>query len=156
YTDRLDLSDAKARARFVRAVCKGRKGIDKAAVEAELEKVASEGVSRGRPNQADALVALVTKTAKLFHTPGGVDSEGYATVTVNDHTETWPVASKGFKRWVSKVYWDAAGKAPSSEALQAALNVLAGMAVHEGPECPVAVRVAEHGGRIYLDLADAK
>jgi hypothetical protein len=156
HTDKIDLADAKVRARFVRAVCKGRKGIDKTAVAGELERLATEGVSRGRPNQADALVALATNAATLFHTPGGVDSEGYATVVVNGHAETWPVASKGFKRWLGKLYWDRAEKTPSSEALQAALNVIAGKAVHDGPECPVAVRVAEQGEAIYLDLADDK
>jgi hypothetical protein len=156
HTDKLDVTDMKSRARFVRAVCKGRKGIDKAQIAAELEKIASQGVSRGKPTQADALVALATHGAELFHTPGGHDSEGYATVEVNGHKETWPISSKGFKRWVSRLYWETAAKAPSSESLQAALNVIAGKAVHDGPEHPVAVRVADHGGAIFLDLADEK
>ena len=37
---------------------------------------------------------------------------------------------------------------------RSALTVIAGQAIHEGLEHAVAVRVAEHDGAIYLDLAD--
>src|SRR5437773_774234 len=99
HTDKIDVADANGRAQFLRGLCKGRKGIDRKAVAAELERIAGEVVARpdedgngegsgcGRPSQADKLVAL-TQTAELFHTPGGPDSEGYATVEVNRHKET--------------------------------------------------------------------
>jgi hypothetical protein len=45
-------------------------------------------------------------------------------------------------------------KPPSAQALQDALTVLEGKAVLGGGERPVYVRLAEHGQRIYLDLAD--
>jgi hypothetical protein len=44
--------------------------------------------------------------------------------------------------------------APSAPALNAALNLLEARAQFEGPERAVHVRVAEHEGHIYLDLAD--
>ena len=157
FTDKIDVADADARAKFVRSLCKGRKGIDKAAVSAELERIATETVSSpGRPSQADALVALAKAKAELFHTPGGHDSEGYATIEVNGHLETWPISTKGFKRWLSRLYWEQDQKAPNSEGLKAALILIASMAVHDGKEHPVAVRVAEHEGSIYLDLANDK
>jgi hypothetical protein len=111
-----------------------------------------EGGAR-RSSQADKLVALAGK-AQLFHTPGGHDSEGYASVPVNGHWETWPINSNGFRRWLARVFYEETGKAPGSQALQDALNVLAGMAIHDGAEHAVSVRVAEHDGAIYLDLAD--
>src|SRR5262249_16958077 len=92
--------------------------------------------------------------AELFHTPGGHDSEGYATVPVGEHKETWPIASKGFRRWLSRLYYMDMKKAPGSQAVHDAVNVLAGMAIHDGPEVSIAVRVAEHDGAIYLDLAN--
>ena len=42
-----------------------------------------------RPSQADALVELAG-AAKLFHTPGDHDSEGFATVEVNGHAGSPP------------------------------------------------------------------
>jgi hypothetical protein len=163
YTDKVDLADAASRQRFLRGLCRGRKGIDKRTVAAELERIVGEIVAKGgeekhggnrRRSQADILVELAAVT-KLFHTPGGHDSEGYATVPVGDHNETWPIASKGFKRWLSRLCYHDLGKAPSSRALQDAINVLAGVAIHDGAEIAVAVRVAEQDGAIYLDLADA-
>jgi hypothetical protein len=158
HTDKIDLADAAERDRFVKALCKERKGIDKKAVQVELERLAADTAQDGgrRPSQADVLVALAKDNVELFHTPGGHDSEGYATVVVNDHKETWPINAKGFRRWLSRLHWEQSEKAPSSEALQAALNVLSAMAVHDGPEHPVAVRMAERNGAIFLDLADDK
>src|SRR5499433_3996249 len=46
--------------------------------------------------------------------------------------------------------WDA----PSPAALNAALNVLEAQAQFDGPQRNVSVRLAEHDGLIYLDLAD--
>jgi hypothetical protein len=168
-TDKLDLAAEKERASFVRKLCKGRKGIDKKAVAAELETIIGSivakpkaegddvaGEHRGRRSHADMLVEIaVSGGAELFHTPGGHDSEGYATVQVGDHKETWPVASKGFRRWLARGFWEAHKKAVGSQALQDAINVLAGMAIHDGEEISVALRVAEHGDAIYLDLADS-
>src|SRR5262249_20350277 len=128
----------------------------------ELEKLVGDIVAKGgdekvgdkrRRSQADILVELAA-VAELFHTPGGYDSEGYATFPVGDHNETWPIASKGFRRWLSRLFYLEVGKAPSSQAVQDAINVLAGRAIHDGKEIPVALRVAEQGGAIYLDLAN--
>jgi hypothetical protein len=109
-----------------------------------------------KASQADRLVALACGAGcDFFHTPGGLDSEGYVTVPAGDHRETWPVTSKGFRRWLAALYYRETKKAPGSQALQDALQVLAGKAVHGEQERPVAARLAEHGGAIYLDLADA-
>jgi hypothetical protein len=107
----------------------------------------------GRLNQADKLVNL-TADMELFHGPGGCESKGYVTLEVNGHRETWPVASNGFRHVLCKLYHDEHGKAPGGKAVQDALNVIAGMALHDGPEHEVAVRLAEQGGFIWLDLAD--
>jgi hypothetical protein len=44
--------------------------------------------------------------------------------------------------------------APSSEAIQSALNVIEARALFEGGEMSVQVRVAGHDGKLYLDLAN--
>jgi hypothetical protein len=114
------------------------------------------GPYRQKPKQADVLVKLALEHAELFHTPGGLDSEAYATMTVNDHRETWPLASKGFRLWLSRLYYQQTGRSPSAQAWQDALSVLNGIALWDRPEQAVFVRLAEHRGAIYLDLADSQ
>jgi len=102
----------------------------------------------GRSSQSTQLVALA-REAELFHSP---DEEAHATVTVGDHEETWPLRSRGFRRWLANRFFAKSRKAPSQQALQNALNVLEGRAVCEGPEHSVFVRVAELGDAMYIDL----
>lgn len=111
-----------------------------------------------KPTTVVAVVAMVESDPgiELFHTPGGHDSEGYATITVGEHRETWAINSRAFKRWLQRQFYKAEGKAPGGQALSDALGVLAGKAIHEGVERPVFVRVAEREGAIFLDLADAQ
>jgi hypothetical protein len=52
----------------------------------------------------------------------------------------------------TRCFFETTGGAPSSEALQSALNVIEAKAHFDGPERPVHVRVGAHEGRLYLDL----
>ena len=107
-----------------------------------------------RKSQADKLVELATECGvMLFHSPGG-DPEAYVTIRVGNHHETMRVRSKAFKEFLSRQLWLAVAKVPAAQCLQDALNVLNGQALYDGEEHPVAVRLAEHGGDIYLDLAN--
>jgi hypothetical protein len=107
--------------------------------------------SGGRdPKQADILIGLA-QSAELFHSP---DSTGFADLDINGHRETWPIRSKGFRRWLARRFYDATEGAPSSEALASALNVIEAKAHFDAPEREVYVRVGGLDGRIYLDLGD--
>ena len=165
-TDKFDVTSSKARERFLDKLCEGRDGIDAEDAEVKLEEVAAEvataladadvsDVSDDDGGDAELLVAL-GKQADLFHTPGGHDSEGYASIQVSGHRETWPIGSRAFKRWLSKIYYDRTKSVPKQNGLTDALNVLSGIAIHEGVEADIAVRMAEFDGRIYLDLADGE
>ena len=90
---------------------------------------------------------------QLFHAPG-FDDDGFATIKVEDHLEHWPVTSKSFKRWISRLYYKDCHKASGSQALNDAINVLTSKALFEGSKYPVAVRLAQHDGVIYLDLVN--
>ena len=116
------------------------------------EAIAEEGGDTGgrRPTQADILVALA-QTAELFHAP---DSTGFADLDINGHRETWPIRAKGFRRWLARRFFLETGGAPSSEALQSALNVIEAKAHFDAPERTVHIRVGGLGGRLYLDLGD--
>jgi hypothetical protein len=89
---------------------------------------------------------------ELFHTATGT---AYADLQIDGHRESWPIHSKRFRSWLRRRYYQATGDAPSAAALTAALNLFEARAQFEGPERMVHVRIAEHEGRIYLDLADA-
>jgi len=119
----------------------------------ELDKLLPDEIGdreRGAPKQADILITLAVD-AELFHASDGT---GYADLQVNGHRETWPLRSKGFKRWLARRFFEETGGAPSSEALHSALNVIEGKAHFEGPERIVFVRVGRHEEKLYLDLGD--
>ena len=110
----------------------------------------SGGTGGRDPTQSDILIDLA-KTAELFHTPDGT---GFADLDINGHRETWPIRSKGFRRWLARGYFGATEGAPSSEALQSALNVIEANAHFDAPERIVHIRVGGLDGRLYLDLVD--
>jgi hypothetical protein len=111
------------------------------------------GGTGGRgPSQADILTGLA-QSAKFFHTPDGT---GFADLDINGHRETWPIRSKGFRRWLARRYFEATGGAPSSEALQSALNVIEAKVHFDAPERVVHVRIGGLDGRLYLDLCDER
>ena len=116
------------------------------------EAIAEEsGDTGGRgPTQADILIELA-QTAELFHTP---DSTCYADLDINGHRETWPIRAKGFRRWLARRFFEATQGAPSSEALQSALNVIEAKAHFDAPERIVHIRVGGLAGRLSLDLGE--
>ena len=116
------------------------------------EAIAEEsGAKGGRgPTQADILIDLA-QSAELFHTPDGT---GFADLDINGHRETWAIRAKGFRRWLARRFFEATEGAPSSEALQSALNVIEAKAHFDAPERIVHVRVAGLDGKLYLDLGD--
>ena len=77
-----------------------------------------------------------------------------ADLDVNGHRETWLVRTKGFKRWLTRQFYGTTDGAPSSEALQSALNVVEAKAHFDAPERPVYIRVGGIDGSLYLDLGD--
>jgi hypothetical protein len=109
-----------------------------------------EAAGGRKPNQADFLVKLAQR-AELFHDP---DSTAYADLDIDGHRETWPIRSKGFRRWLVRSFFEATGGAPSSEALQSALNVIEAKAHFEGPARVVYLRVGGADDRLYLDLCN--
>jgi hypothetical protein len=161
YNNKVDLANPTARKNLCRELCKGRKGIDRNAVAAELEKLAaklmespaSDQKAGRRPSQADVLVSLCSDL-ELFHTSGGYDAEAFATFDQSGHKETWPLGSKGFRFWLTAKFWQVNNKVPGGQAIEDALGTLRGKALLEGPTHPVHIRLAELHGAIYLDLAN--
>ena len=101
-------------------------------------------------SSTDVLLNVATG-ARLFHASDGT---GFADLIIDGHRETWPIRSKRFQAWLRQHYCERSWDAPSPAALNAALNVLEAQAQFYGPQRKVSIRLAEHEGLIYLDLAD--
>ena len=120
-----------------------------AALDDAIAEESGDTGGRG-PTQADILIGLA-QTAELFHTPDGT---GFADLAVNGHRETWPIRGKGFRRWLARRFFEETGGAPSSEALQSALNVIEAKAHFDASERQVHIRIGALDDRLYLDLGD--
>jgi hypothetical protein len=119
----------------------------------ELDKVLPNESGDGdgaASKQANILIRLAAD-AEVFHS---ADGTGYADLEINGHRETWPIRTKGFKRWLARRFYEETGGAPGSEALQSALNVIEAKAHFDGPERQVFIRVGSLAGKLYLDLGD--
>jgi hypothetical protein len=128
-----------------------------AAVDADSIPSDEEGggeTEQERKSQSTMLVEMVLAVGtNLFHDPDGT---AYARFAVDDHLEVARLNSGAFKRWMARLYFEKTGKTPNSQAKADATGVLEGKALFDGKECAVFVRIAEHGGRIYLDLCNEK
>jgi hypothetical protein len=102
---------------------------------------------------ADILIELSAKAEELFHTPDGT---AFASIPIDKHVETWPVRSKGFRRWLTREFFLRTSSAPNSDAIQSATNVIEARAHYDGKQQPVHIRVGACEQRLYLDLADAQ
>ena len=102
------------------------------------------------PSQA-TLTANMAADWDLWHTPA---KDGYVTIPVGEHLENWPIRSKMFKRFLAKQFFEEHGKALNTEALGTAVNLIEAKALFDGEEYPAHVRIAEHEGKIYLDLCN--
>ena len=92
----------------------------------EKKKSKSSGKSK---SQADQLIKLcLSKNPELFHDQ---HSTPYARIKQNNINVTFPIKSRSFKGWLAKLLWDKSGKAPNSEAVYSALNVLQAKALHD-------------------------
>ncbi|MSS72859.1 MAG: hypothetical protein EXS64_15400 [Candidatus Latescibacteria bacterium] len=131
---------------FVTDGCKGQVG------DGEDPETNEADAPKPKPSsQADRLVKLCVMNVQLFHDQ---TQTPYARVRVGDHWETWPCRGRAFRRWLSRKFFVAEEKAPSSEALACAANVIEAIAVFEGERNELHNRVALHDGAIFYDLTD--
>jgi hypothetical protein len=134
----------------VRKLWRDVEGTD-AAARARAEAAEGEKSEAPKKSQATRLIALVREHCELWHTP---DDEPVATVDVGGHREHHPLRSRPFRRWAAQLYFEANGSALGAQGLADAAVALEGVAVHSGDAHQLHVRLAEHGGRTYLDLGN--
>jgi hypothetical protein len=97
------------------------------------------------------MLTQISVCGELFHTATGT---AFADLLVDGHRETWPIRSKRFRGWLRRRYYEATGGALNGHAISSELDLLEARAQFDAPERSVHVRISEHEGRIYLDLAD--
>ena len=101
-----------------------------------------------KESQADALIRIATTEAFLFHDKA---KDGYASITINGHKETWPLGSRFFRQWLVRRYYEQTEKARIAK-LRQALNVIEAKAIFDGPEITLNLRVAEFENALWYDL----
>ncbi|MGD0291532.1 MAG: hypothetical protein ABSC63_18035 [Candidatus Binataceae bacterium] len=87
----------------------------------------------------------------LFHDP---DQQGWASVRVGGHWENHAIRSRDFRLFLLRTYYGDTGESPGGQAIRAATELFEARALFDGKECPIHLRLAECGGRLYLDLCD--
>jgi len=124
---------------------------DDKAPESEVSSEAKEEKKTLRSKKVD-LIELVQQKVTLFH---DLDYKHYATVEINGHVETYAIESKNFRNWLSFLYFEETGRPLFGEIMKEACAILQAHAQYYGETKEVSLRLAEHNGRIYLDLCDS-
>lgn len=155
YCDKAILNTPQGRAAWAReaATGEGRPSVD--VLEAELLRlvpnIQAQLQERSKPSPSEVLADVLGATGvTVFHDP---DETLWARVRSGKVNETWKLESKKFERWFAGEAARREGKVPSTNHIKETIAVLAAQAL-EGPEHTVHTRVAEHDGRVYLDLAN--
>lgn len=105
------------------------------------------------PKLAEAVIQVVLAQVELFH-----DARGDAFATLSEESgarRTTRLDGSAMRAWIAHVARKALGESVSGSVIDEARLALQGIALFDGPEIPVHVRIAEHEGALYLDLGDA-
>jgi energy-coupling factor transporter ATP-binding protein EcfA2 len=113
------------------------------------ERAKSNGLNPGKKTAGDILLEIALKECTLFHTP---DKDAFADVVINGVRQTLPVRRKPFRQWLSRRYFESEKKAVGSQTMQDTLGLLEAIAVFNGDQRDVQLRLAEQDGNLYLDL----
>lgn len=134
--------------RFRKAFRKALRSAEPLTLQADPEDPATG--SKGKKSQSTLLLELA-ESVELFHDP---NENGYATFQVANHQETRSLKGRDFRQFLTREFYRVHGKSPNSRAFQEAMGVLEAKACFDGNKEQVFIRVGEHDGKIYLDLAN--
>ncbi len=113
---------------------------------AELEKRLAGNNKGEKTPQAETLIKIASNY-KLFHDD---TKEGHAFI---DNVAV-KIRSSQFKQFLSKELWTLERKAPNSDSLNQALNVIEAKAIYDGKCVSLYNRVAEYDGVFFYDLCN--
>jgi len=112
--------------------------------------------------KADMLIELVKSRGVFFH---DADDECYCSFSVphidkstgeqtGEHWETHRIEAKSFAKWANHLYYEAYKTTVGDNAYKEAKDTLSGLAIFEGDEKEVCLRVGVHEQVIYVDIGD--
>ena len=104
-------------------------------------------------SQALRLAKIVADNATLFHDQ---HRNPYAQVRIADHREVLRCGTSDFRRWMSYKIYTTEKKATGKETINAAVNLLEAIALHDGDQIELFNRVAIHDDAYWLDLSDKR
>lgn len=99
-------------------------------------------------------LSKILEVMQLFHTPE--KKEAYAAIHFDDHVEIRALRTSAFSSWLRQQYYQEHRKPLRSQAFGDVLDTLEAEALCGGAEQPVFIRIAQHSGRIYVDLCNDK
>jgi hypothetical protein len=106
----------------------------------------------GRPSQAHQILHVVEPEAELFHTP---EKHSYMRVRVNGRVQTLRIEGGDAFKVIRRLFHEQTGQIAQQDSIKAAQSIMDQHAL-DTPERKVYLRVANHGGCIYIDLGDDK
>jgi hypothetical protein len=114
----------------------------------------SEGEKPAKKSVAKLLIGIAESECDLWLSHEG---DAWADIFIDGVRHSHPVRSAKFKRWLSGQLWLKHEMPSNSEAMQSALLVIESKAEYGGaPKRQVFLRVGEHDGSIYIDVADER
>lgn len=126
--------------------------MQKEAYKNEKESCINLFDSDGKPKTKATVLIEIGSQYELFRDPLG---DGYATILINGHEETWPINSSFFKNLLADQYYMLAESGVSRNIIGDAIDTLRGQARVRGEQHEVHRRTASNDGKIYIDLCDA-
>jgi hypothetical protein len=138
-------------------------------------KTPQDMLEDAKPSMAERIVGYARAGGAFWHTP---EEEAFATVEKDGHLENHKVNTPRFKRWLDYEFWrreeermreQAIAQAgdlyeepqanrlpamPRDQILGDARRQLESLALFRGEEHEIYMRVAEHDGKLYIDLCD--
>ena len=125
--------------------------LDKGVQAARKAAGISDPLSDESKDDFDIIEMVKAEGTILFHDEGG---EPYAEIKVDNHIEIWAIKSTRFAGWLDSLYWKTTESILTSYLQKDTINTLAGLAIHDGAEQSVYLRVAYVDNKNYIDLCD--
>lgn len=108
--------------------------------------------AEGKKSQATRCIEIAREHCELWHS----GQDAFATLQLEHHVEHHRVNDRPFRQWLTRSLFAATESCPSDTTVRDACSALAGIAVYDGPEHPVGVRLAGDHDRTVLDLVDER
>jgi hypothetical protein len=111
---------------------------------------AADGERREIPSEAQRIVELALPHIELFQN-SDEGNEAFASIRC-PHQETWPVGSRQFRLWLTRMVYRAKGKVPRANGISEAISALEAVATFDGKSHSVATRVGHLNDATSVDL----